>query len=191
MADDNRSRIIEAAIMVFNEKGAKFTMDDVASKLGMSKKTLYKYFSRKDELVVEAVEHGFKAVKESEAAIINNPDLDILEKIRRVIVVIPDRYIAMDWRRLYEFKTAFPEAYQRIGFNLENGWEDTLALIREGINQGKVRDLPLPIIKCMIENSFEGFLNSTTLVEAGIHYTDALETMIDIVMKGICTDGCR
>mgnify|MGYP000516614089 CR=1 FL=1 len=33
--------ILEGTIKAFNEKGLKFTMDDVAKILGMSKKTIY------------------------------------------------------------------------------------------------------------------------------------------------------
>jgi AcrR family transcriptional regulator len=45
-----RNAILEGTIQVFNEKGLKFTMDDIASLLGMSKKTIYKVFRDKEEL---------------------------------------------------------------------------------------------------------------------------------------------
>ena len=38
---DNKERFLEATIKVFNKKGLKFTMDDIANKLGVSKRTLY------------------------------------------------------------------------------------------------------------------------------------------------------
>ena len=34
-------QILDAAIEAFNEKGVKFTMDDIAKALGISKKTIY------------------------------------------------------------------------------------------------------------------------------------------------------
>ena len=37
--------ILEGTIKAFNEKGLKFTMDDVAKILGMSKKTIYTFYS--------------------------------------------------------------------------------------------------------------------------------------------------
>lgn len=36
-----RERIIEGAILVFNARGVKFTMDDVAKNIHVSKKTIY------------------------------------------------------------------------------------------------------------------------------------------------------
>jgi AcrR family transcriptional regulator len=49
--EEARSRILEAANQVFNEKGYRqATMDDVAKKLGVSKGALYLYFASKEEL---------------------------------------------------------------------------------------------------------------------------------------------
>ena len=36
-----REQILDATVLVFNKKGMKFTMDDIARELGMSKKTIY------------------------------------------------------------------------------------------------------------------------------------------------------
>ena len=42
MAQTNiKNEILNATITVFNKKGMKFTMDDVAKEAGMSKKTIY------------------------------------------------------------------------------------------------------------------------------------------------------
>ena len=44
---DNKERILEATMKVFNKKGLKFTMDDIAEELSMSKKTIYTVFDNK------------------------------------------------------------------------------------------------------------------------------------------------
>ena len=43
-----QQKILEAAIVVFNQKGMKFTMDDLARQLEISKKTIYTVFLNKD-----------------------------------------------------------------------------------------------------------------------------------------------
>lgn len=49
MNDENeiKVKIIEASIDEINENGLKFTMDKLAKRLVMSKKTIYKYFENK------------------------------------------------------------------------------------------------------------------------------------------------
>lgn len=48
MSDKNlKGNILEATIKAFQKKGLKFTMDDLASLLGISKKTIYTVFPDK------------------------------------------------------------------------------------------------------------------------------------------------
>ena len=58
--------ILEATIQAFQKKGLKFTMDDIASLLGISKKTIYTVFPDKNSLVLEMVDYCFSSIKESE-----------------------------------------------------------------------------------------------------------------------------
>lgn len=185
LSEDIQSRIIDAAFDAFNQKGARFTMDDVARLLAMSKKTLYKYFPSKEELIFAAIRTGFAQVKRCERAIAEDESLDITEKIRSIIIVLPGDYESIDWRRLYEFKDYMPEAFELIRQNLETGWELTIELLKEGMRQGRIRKIDIPVLKCMIESSFEGFIKSSALVDSQIGYTDALNTMMDIIMRGI------
>ena len=47
MITEIQEKILKGTIQVFNKKGLKLTMDDVADELKISKKTIYKYFSSK------------------------------------------------------------------------------------------------------------------------------------------------
>jgi len=60
-----KKRIINGALKVFNEAGIeKTTMDEIAHESGFGKATLYYYFSSKDEVFVEIMEHGWKQLWE-------------------------------------------------------------------------------------------------------------------------------
>ena len=49
-----KDRILEKSDELFNRYGIRsVSMDDIASQLGMSKKTLYQYYADKDELVTD------------------------------------------------------------------------------------------------------------------------------------------
>ena len=50
MLTETREKILKGTIQVFNKKGLKLTMDDVAEELKISKKTIYKEFKSKDEI---------------------------------------------------------------------------------------------------------------------------------------------
>ncbi len=61
MIIENKQRIIETAISVFKNKGINATtMTDVAKEVNYDRRTLYRYFANKDELVLEVVVHILK-----------------------------------------------------------------------------------------------------------------------------------
>lgn len=54
-------RIIEAAMNAFREKVIRsVTMDDVAAELGISKRTLYEIFDKKEDLLFEGVKEMYR-----------------------------------------------------------------------------------------------------------------------------------
>ena len=81
-----QQKILEGTIEAFNQKGLKFTMDDLAGILGMSKKTIYTVFSDKTSLFLSMVDYLFDTIKESERAILENEALS-----DRKSVVFPTR----------------------------------------------------------------------------------------------------
>jgi AcrR family transcriptional regulator len=51
-----QERILDTAFSLFCQFGTRsITMDDIAQRMGVSKKTLYAHFADKDELVVHAI----------------------------------------------------------------------------------------------------------------------------------------
>lgn len=54
--DEVKDRIIEVALQAFREKGLRnVTMDEIAHRLSMSKRTLYQLFSDKEELLLACI----------------------------------------------------------------------------------------------------------------------------------------
>lgn len=186
-SDENalRERIMEAAIDQFNRKGLKFTMDDVAGSLSVSKKTLYKVFSDKEALFFDMVDYCFDAIKESERAILDDPEMDIVEKIRKIIIVLPHRYKTIDFRQLYSLREKFPLIYARLEKRLESDWEPTISLLEQGMEAGRIKPLSTAVLRAMIEGTIEHFLSRDILLQEDISYPEALEKMMDIIMEGI------
>ena len=97
--NEQKERILKGTIQAFNEKGLKFTMDDLARILGMSKKTIYVEFTDKNSLFLAMVDYLFDGIKESEEEIINNTDIDIVDKITTMLGVLPESYKDIDLRK--------------------------------------------------------------------------------------------
>ena len=181
---DTREQIILAAIDEFGVKGLKFTMDDIARRLSISKKTIYTVFTSKEEILDGIADYGFARIKEAEEQIFNS-DADIVDKIRNIIIAMPDSYRNLDFRKLEGLKEKFPNIYEKIQRNIETGWENTMTLISQGVSEGRIRQVKLVILKEIISGTIEKFISSSELKKADIEYNEALENMMDIIMGGL------
>lgn len=180
-----REKILDATIRVFNRKGLKFTMDDVASELSMSKKTIYTVFRDKESMFFEMVDYCFDSIKESEQKVLNDDSLDTVGKVRAILCVLPESYQDIDFRQLYSLKDKYPKIYAKVEERLETGWETTIGLLEQGIAEGKIRKIQIPILKTMMEATLEQFFQRDVLLQNQISYNDALNEVVTILVEGI------
>lgn len=180
-----RESIIEGTIKVFNQKGLKFTMDDLAKVLGMSKKTIYTVFADKEELFFAMVEWIFDSIKEEEKRVLDDESLPTVQKLKVLLGVLPEGYKEVDFRQLYSLKDKYPKIYKQVERRLETGWEATLELMQQGIAEGVLRPVSLPLFKMMMEASLEQFFQRDILLQSDMTYGEALEEVVNILMDGI------
>lgn len=180
-----KEKILEATIVVFNQKGIKFTMDDLAKQLEISKKTIYTVFLNKEALLYAMVDYMFDSIKESEQAIVEDESLSLLEKIRSILVVLPSGYRELDFSQLYLLKEKYPRIYKKVEYRLETGWETTIALLEQGIAEGVIRPIRIPIFKMMFEAALEQFFQRDILAMNKISYAEALDEVLGILVDGI------
>ena len=180
-----KERVINAAVEEFGKSGLKFTMDDVAKNLGISKKTLYKIYDSKEEMLLDVADYSFADIKKSEHEIVDDEKLDTLTKIRRIMIVLPERYQNRGLSKLYTLKDKYPSIYQRVTMYLSTDWDATIRLLEQGIDEGVIRPVSIPVLRAMVESTFKDFVSDSVLVENGISYEDALDEMIEIVINGI------
>lgn len=182
---DLKETILEGTIQAFNQKGLKFTMDDIAGQLGMSKKTIYTVFRDKEALFLAMVDYLFDRIKESENEILQNEKLTTLEKIRKILCVLPESYQKVDFGQLYLLRGKYPSTYAKVEERLETGWEGTIALFLQGMEEGVIRPVKIPIVKMMFEAALEQFFQRDILIQNKISYVDALQEVVDILVDGM------
>lgn len=180
-----REMILEGTIKAFNRKGLKFTMDDIARELAISKKTIYMVFADKESLFLAMVDYMFDHIKESEEAVVQDTSLSTKEKIKKILGVMPEGYKEVDFRQLYLLRERYPAIYKRVEERLETGWETSIALIEQGIAEGVIRPVRIPLLKMMLEAALEQFFQRDILLRNQISYQEALTEVVDILVEGI------
>ncbi len=180
-----KEKIIHAAIKVFNRKGPKFTMDDIAAELSISKKTIYTVFRDKESMFSQMVDQCFDKIRDSKDAVLNDPNLSTVEKIRKIMGVMPESYVDVDFGQLYQLKDKYFRIYQKMEMRIETGWESTMELLKRGMEEGVVRPMNTVVFKTMMEATLEQFLQRDVLAANGICYKDALDEVVNILLDGI------
>ena len=178
-------RILDATIAIFNERGLKFTMDELAMTLSMSKKTIYSVFPDKHALLYDMVDYVFDYIGVEKSAIAKKEDLELKEKVRLMLGLLTDKFENIDLSKLHILNEKYPDVYLHVAERLESQWEETIELLEQGMENGKFRRFSIPIFKLMTESTLESFFRNDILVRNSISYRQALDQVVDILLDGI------
>ena len=183
--DELRVRILDEAAKLFDEKSIRFTMDDLARSLAMSKKTIYTVFRTKRSIMTATIDRFFAEAYKEQEEILADTSLTTTEQLRRVIGSVPERYIGHDLSQLYVLKDRYPSVYRHWHNCREEYWNAVEVLIKKGIAEGMIRSVSMPILKSMFQRTVEQFFQSDILIKNKIAYRDALSEVADILIDGI------
>jgi AcrR family transcriptional regulator len=109
-----QDRILNKARELMFQTGVKHvTMDDLATQLGISKKTIYQYFKDKDALVSSVVENDL-----AKHALICNQSMQIADnavhEIFLLMTVLQELFSSMNPLTLFEIEKYYPLAFDKI-----------------------------------------------------------------------------
>jgi len=125
---------------IFLKLGFKsVTMDDIASELGISKKTIYKYFKNKEELVDETTIHLHETMHKSVVCICEK-GFNAIQENFEIKKMFKDLLKNSDDSPMYQLKKYYPKTYVKIMEKEFSMFKDCiLNNIEKGINEGLYR----------------------------------------------------
>lgn len=133
--EDARNSVIETATQMFHAQGIRnVTMDDIAHKLSMSKRTLYQLFTDKEDLLLACVIKHEDDVRTHLAAIISQSAnvLDFLliifkAKMKEFDEIVPSFFADL---------TKYPRIKEHIARNKQQQEDEAVSFLERGIKQG-------------------------------------------------------
>ena len=133
-------KILERAGEMFLNLGFKsVTMDDIASDLGMSKKTLYKYFSNKASLVNASTNAVHNEIERMVASI-KDKKFNPIEEEFAIKAIFQDMLKNAKESPMYQLKKYYPETYADLMDKEERLFRDCNSdNLQKGIQQGYYR----------------------------------------------------
>ncbi|MFK6999630.1 TetR/AcrR family transcriptional regulator [Flavobacterium oreochromis] len=128
-----KNRIISKATDMFLKLGFKsVTMDDIAAEMGISKKTIYKFFNNKESLIREStfVIHDKIHLVIDEILAKNYNAIEENFEIRRLF---KEMFQSYDNSPVYQLKKHYPEIYNKL---MESEIEDCNEMFGQNIQKG-------------------------------------------------------
>lgn len=178
-------RIFDGAIEEFRYSGFKFTMDALARRIGISKRTLYETVASKEAVIEMVIDRTFADIKQQQSHILDNGELTTNEKIKQLFTIVPTYAKVIDYRRILELKMTYPKLYQKVEQCLENDWEPSITLLEQGMQEGVIRQTNVVILKLLLCEVYERLINGDALIQNQITYEEAMQETMNIIFEGL------
>lgn len=181
-----RERIIVKATQAFTTHGIKgITMDDIATSLGISKRTLYEVFADKEALLKECllkVQHDRDQYLKEVLGKSDNVLEVILSLFKRNIEALHHTN-----KRFFVDIKKYPKVYEIMKNKQDSDSKDAMSFFKLGIDQGIFRsDINFPIVNMLVREQFNVLLNTEICDE--FSFVDVYESIMFTYIRGISTE---
>ena len=179
-----RNKILDTAIKAFCERGIKAVkMDDVASALGISKRTLYEIFDTKEVVLYEGLKRYHSQKDEKLRSYAQRHDvLDIIIYLYRCHMEDTGTLPPM----IYDELSKFPRIVTYLEGNRQKNQKRFLQFISRGVDEGYFLE---GVNYNLVANLFEAmnkYIHHHRLYER-YSFEDLFFNMLFVTLRGFCT----
>lgn len=173
-------------IKLFGSKGTRFTIEDLAKELGTSKRTIYSYFSNKDDIIEKTIEFVFNEIITSDTEILKNSELMLAEKIKLYFQNIPNSYsLGSIIRHMDDLQRYYPNLWEKVNYHLNTISDAVIQLIEQGIKNEELEEIDTVILKLMLNENIKRLLDYEFLAKNQVSFDSGLKAMNNIILYGI------
>ncbi len=157
--DELKPQIVAAVREIITANGfSTLTMDAVAAKLGISKKTLYTQFTSREEMLEDAVRQTLAGWDSQFRAIGADTETGTLERIARFMEVLSTGYAMLSRQLAADLKRYLPQVWDKIVSDRQDLiFSDMRNILEQGVREGIFRkdvqmDMGLVIYSELVES---------------------------------------
>lgn len=174
---DFRNEILKSTVKVFGTCGVKFTLDDIARDLAISKKSIYKYFDGKEDIIRAVIDWVFEDIEQQHYKLLERTDLDPVTKLKHILIAMPT-VLPMTDNQVSKLKELYPQMYQYVLDHFMSKWDLTLRVLDDCIAQNLLRPIPHAYFKTILVGIFDAAIASED-------YLDTVEQCVEWVFRGL------
>ncbi len=154
---DVKERILSKATDLFMRYGIRsITMDEIAAQLGISKKTIYQFFTDKDDMVAAVIDHEIGS-NEMECMQFRDQSENAVHHVFLAMENLEEMLSCTNPLMLYDLEKHHPRSYKKLReYKYHFLYRILIENLQAGIREELYRpDIQLDIVaKCRIESAF-------------------------------------
>jgi TetR/AcrR family transcriptional regulator, transcriptional repressor of aconitase len=189
-----RRRIRDVSRDLFLKYGyAPVSVDEISSRLGISKATLYREFRGKKDILVEVVESIKTDMLAGVERIAADEKSDSIEKLVRLMSFVGNNLSRVGALLLRDLRKNAPEVWEDLNrFRKEKILQNFGALIENGVREGAFKpDIRRDLAVRMFMTLIQEFINPDAVLNSPYSARDIFETAVRLFLEGILSDGGR
>jgi len=181
---EQNERILESVKRLMLLYGFKrFTIDDITAELGISKKTIYKIFRSKENLISESLNRIFTCEKEQIDNILKE-DSSFIDKLERIIHV--HKGLRLNPEHTEELRRYYPAAYKSLDEFFEYRKGNYIVLLKEAVYEKKVRsDIDPAFLGFIFDSLLKSIQTSDVLITTGLSTNDMMDQLKKLFLDGL------
>lgn len=181
-----KTKIMKQYFQLGLEQGfSKVLLDQVAAQLSISKKTIYKFFASKEDIISACIDDVFSTIDAEVLPIMSDPSLSIIDKITRLPTIVAKHLSFFTSQQVVEIQRAFPHLWNKIVQQREQKIERYEALFRAAQAQGHIIDADPKMIVHFFLVTIEAFTEESFLSKHNVSYAQSLQMVSEVLLKGI------
>ena len=189
----DETRIIEAATQRFMDTGFnKVTMDEIASDVGMSKKTVYKFFPSKETLLQVVVAIHTRNIERDVREVVQS-EKKIDEKLIALLTIVGKVVRKMSRPFMADVQRFAPALWKEIEvFRREKILSQLLQMFKQAKKEGAFReDVDPDLFFLVVMTTIQGIMNPEVLSQHPFTAETAFRGIFKILYSGVLTDEAR
>ena len=185
---EDRLRILKYSRNKFHSEGFyKTTMDELARELHVSKKTIYKYFPSKENLLQEICLDTSCEIMNKIESIIDGTE-DVVVKFVRLLNMHSNFTMNISDKWLRDLSVHAPEIRKNLD-EMKNEQVNKVftKLLEQGKREKLIENYPTPIIIASFNSSLKSVLNHDFLINNKFSIHNAFKITYEMLLNGILT----
>ena len=183
-----RDRIIHKAGNLFIQYGVKnSSMDEIATSLGISKRTIYENFRDKEDLLISFLQKTWEE-RNAHFATYLTGDYNVIRVFLRVIEA--QQYLPLANVKFFEdIQKYYPQAAKLIKEDVAKNNIFLCEFLRKGIAQGYIRsNLNVEVTAFLVEDGTQTYIRASYLEKPPFSFQELFFTMMINFIRGISTE---